>query len=212
MKVDDERSLIAEPFDFVREVEAVEGPLRRYARKLTQDDAACDDLIQDTLLRAWAAKDRFAAGTNFKAWLFRIARNHFLSGRRQSKRQVYLDAETISRLLTTPPTQERAMHLRDMDRALDKLSPGQATAFRMVQDGCDPEVAARQIGIPIGALRSRMSRARKAVQAFFDQPVDAERRLTWFTTGELEKPPAPPKPETRDVYKKWKASGCRTIG
>lgn len=212
MGVDDEPSAHGEVFDFAREFEKVAGPLRRYARKLTQNDAACDDLVQDTLLRAWAARDRFVAGTNLKAWLFRIARNRFLSVRQRSKRQVLLDADEINRLLTTPPSQEYAIHLRDIDRALAKLSPAQATALRMIQDGCDPDVAARLIGISNGTLRQRMSRGRKAVKAFFDQPVSMNTHLTDFAKEDIEKALAVPQPEVRNFYKEWKASGSRKIG
>lgn len=199
-------------FDFVCEVEAVVGALRRYAKRLTRDDAACDDLVQDTLLRAWAARERFSVGTNFKAWLFRIARNRFLTEMSRSKRQVDLDDDTINRLLTMQPAQEESVHMRDLERALDTLPLDHAAALWAIHDGRTHDVAAQQMGISSSALRSRTFRARKAIGAFFDNPAGATppaRNPSCPSTSNAEG-------ETRssrgNVYSKWKLSRCRMIG
>ena len=180
---------------FVAAIEAVMPALRRYARHLGRDHGDGDDLVQETMVRAWAARTRFQPGTNFRAWLFRILRNLFLSDRRRGGHSVSWNPELDDDRLVTPADQESGVMLADLDAALDSITPGQAEALVLVaQEGLSYEEAAAQLGVPMGTVRSRVFRARAAV-------ID---RLS----GE---DPVPP-PAGGDLYRQWKHAGTGMIG
>ena len=109
---------------FARAMRLVMPSLRGYARRLARDDG--EDLVQDTLMRAWNSRSGFEPGSNFRAWLFRIARNSFLSGVRRSARNVQWDPEVHDRLLVSPPAQDELLYLRDLRNALNVLPPPSA--------------------------------------------------------------------------------------
>ena len=149
---------------FVAAIDAVLPALRRYARQLSRDQGDGDDLVQETMVRAWAARSRFQPGTNFRAWLFRILRNLFLSGRRRAGRSVSWNPAVDDDRLVTPADQESGVMLADLDAALDSITPGQAEALVLVaQEGLSYEEAALRLGVPMGTVRSRVFRARAAV-------------------------------------------------
>lgn len=205
-----ERNGTGTGYDFMVELGNVRVPLLRYARRLTGNDAAGDDLVQDTLLRAWSARDRFAAGTNFKAWLFRIARNSFLSGRRRLKLHVDIADETVAHLLTAPASQEAGLHFQDLRRAVATLPSAQAEALLAVSGGgAGYEEVAETLGIPTGTLRSRVHRARMAVLDLIDPPAGATQ-----SAAAPDRPAAAAANDTTrtGVYAAWKASGSRMIG
>lgn len=185
-------------------VRSVMPSLRGYTKRLARDEG--DDLVQETLLRAWHARARFTPGTNFKAWLFRIARNWFLSNLRRSRRNVEWNPDLHDRLLVAGATQDDALYSRDLDRALAALPPGQREALLLVtREGLSYEEAARRAGQELGTLKSRVARARVALAAHFsDTRVRPAADLPM--QRELSE-----NPET-DVYSRWKASGSRTIG
>lgn len=198
-------------YDFAGEIRGARGPLLRYAQRLTGSEAARDDLFQDTLLRAWVARDRFIAGTNYKAWLFRIARNVFLSGLRRRKRQLDLSDDDIGRLLTAPASQETELHLGDLQRAMAKLPAEQAEALAAI-DGAQEQYTeiAANLGIPPGTLRSRVYRGRQKLAALMNDPVawtGVEPEAANDTDATDPSDHAP-----RDAYAAWKASGSRMIG
>jgi len=185
--------------------------LRSYARRLTGNGADGDDLVQDTLTRAWKARDRFEAGTNLKAWMMRIERNSFLSGRQRDRRCVDLDSELMERRLVEGPRQEEAIHFANLDRAIEALSAGQREAFRNVAGGQGYKQAAEKLGIAESTLKSRVSRARAAlVRALESGPTaviandhSSSLRMEGVDYGEAE---------TGTIYEAWKRSGSRTIG
>lgn len=186
---------------FVAAVDGVLPALRRYARHLTRDQGDGDDLVQETMTRAWAARTRFEPGTNFRAWLFRILRNLFLSDRRKGRRSVSWNPETDDDRLVTPADQESGVMLADLDVALGSITPGQAEALVLVaQEGLSYEEAAVRLGVPMGTVRSRVFRARVAVVALLSGAQ-----------------PAPvPEPEVaaaaNERYLAWKQGGTRLIG
>lgn len=100
------------PECFVTAVRSVMPSLRGYTRRLAQADS--DDLVQETLVRAWFARSRFIPGTNFKAWVFRIARNCFLSNVRRARRSVQWNPDVHDRLLVSQATQDDALNMRDL--------------------------------------------------------------------------------------------------
>src|SRR5690349_1300673 len=103
--------------------------LRAYAISLSRNLDYADDLVQDTILRAWANLDRFEAGTNLHAWLFTILRNGFLSQRRKKRREVEDADESYAKRLPAPPEQHGKCDVQDMLEALSKLPLDQREAL-----------------------------------------------------------------------------------
>jgi len=186
---------------FVAAMEAVLPSLRRYARQLSRDQGDGDDLVQETMARAWAARTRFQPGTNFRAWLFRILRNLFLTNRRRDGRSVSWNPDIDDDRLVTPADQESGVMLADLDAALDSITPGQAEALVLVtQEGLSYEEAAVRLGVPMGTVRSRVFRARAAV-------ID---RLAGTTPVPAMLPPPPA--AMGEGYRRWKHAGTGMIG
>jgi RNA polymerase sigma-70 factor (ECF subfamily) len=135
--------------------------LRAYARSLTHDAVYADDLVQETLIKAWSKMDHFERGTNLPAWLFTILRYTFYSNNRKKRREVEdADGEYASRLAVNP---EQGGHLdfTDFQIALGKLCPEQREALLLVAaQGFSYEEAAGICGVLIGTVKSRVSRAR----------------------------------------------------
>ena len=151
---------------FKAELTAAIPHLRAYGRSLTGDMDRADDLVQDTMLKAWASRDRFAAGTSMKAWTFVILRNVFLSQMRRQKFHGDYDELTAERLLVAAPLQEEATHVADIQRALLELSADQREALILVgAGGMSYEEAARICDVAVGTMKSRVSRARTALEA-----------------------------------------------
>lgn len=135
--------------------------LRAFARTLAGDAAAADDLAQETLLKAWASRDRFEPGSNLRAWLFTILRNAFYSNWRKRRREVG-DADGVhAARLASPPSQDHHLALRDFEAALATLPPDQREALVLVgAAGMAYEEAAQVCGVAVGTIKSRVSRAR----------------------------------------------------
>jgi len=200
---DEARAAAAE---FERAARCVMPVLGRYARRLTGEATVAEDLVQDALLRAWSARESFRPGTNFRAWLLRIARNAFLSDIRRNRRQVAWDPDTHDRLMATVATQDDALYQADFQRALDKLPAMQAEAFLLItHDGMSYDEAAAWLGMERGTLGSYVSRARARLRAeCLADTLQPDRPDRAGATG--------PSEDARSVYERWKASGSRTIG
>jgi len=153
-----------EPGDDFRACVAELAPrLRAFARLLVRDRALTDDLVQDTLLRAMEREQDWQAGTNLRAWLFRILRNRFVdeTRRRRVERRI---AESVAAPAAEAPRQADADALRDLDRALAALPPAQREALILVA-ALDMSVAeaAEIAGVAEGTIKARVSRARAAL-------------------------------------------------
>lgn len=135
--------------------------LRAFAYTLTYDLDRSDDLVQDTLVRAWSKADSFTRGTNLTAWLFTILRNLFYSEQRKRKREVE-DADGVhAGRLTSLPEQEVRLELREFRTALDALPLSQREALVLVgAQNFTYEEAAVICGVAVGTVKSRVSRAR----------------------------------------------------
>lgn len=147
--------------------------LRRYAMSLARQRDEADDLVQECLVKALGAADKFQPGTNLRAWLFTILRNAFINKTRDRTRAMAL-SDGMARLhgLSSPPAQHASMELRETSEAIDRLPPSQRQALILVvHDGCSYQKAARIMGTPTGTVRSRLSRAREALRA---EPVARE--------------------------------------
>ncbi|QHL90441.1 sigma-70 family RNA polymerase sigma factor [Sphingomonas changnyeongensis] len=157
---------------FERELTALIPRLRAHARSLTRDAAAAEDLAQDSLMRAWAARDRFEPGSNLRAWLFMIQRNLFLTQRRRDKFAGAWDDAQAERLLVARPEQEAAIALREAGAAMAALPPAQREALLLVAAcGYGYDEAAQAAGSRVGTMKSRVFRARAAMEAMLDGDV-----------------------------------------
>ena len=188
---------------FMDAVRPILPSLRAYGRRLTGNLPDTDDLVQDTLARAWGARGRFEAGTNLKAWMMRIERNSFLNGRRRAARQIELDPEVLDRTLSEPAAQEERLHLGDLDRAVHALPAVQREAFEAVSSGIRYDDLAQKLGVPEGTLKSRVSRARSAILDSIDKGIRPQELYLVPTAGQAD---------TTSLYEAWKRSGSRTIG
>jgi len=143
--------------------------LRAFARSLCNDATAADDLVQDTMLRAWKARDRYAANTSFRAWSFTILRNVFYSEKRRSWRSTELAPEIAERTLVAADNPAKGIELVELRNALDHLPDDQREAIILVgAGGMAYEEAAQIVGCAVGTIKSRVSRARKALAAMLD--------------------------------------------
>jgi RNA polymerase sigma-70 factor (ECF subfamily) len=151
---------------FRRELVALIPHLRAFARTLCGDPAAADDLAQDAMLKAWDARASFQLGTNMKAWTFMILRNQFYSEKRRSWRQSQLDQEAAERTLVAADDPEAPVALDELRLALRSLPDEQREALVLVgAGGFAYEEAAEICGCAVGTVKSRVSRARRALQA-----------------------------------------------
>jgi len=136
--------------------------LRTFAMALTNDLSRADDLVQETILRAWQNQDRFEPGSNLGAWLFTILRNLFYSHLRRMKREVADSDGSYAAQLRTAPDQEAGVIVKDMWRALGELPPDQREALLLVgAEGMSYDEAARICGVAVGTIKSRVNRARR---------------------------------------------------
>jgi RNA polymerase sigma-70 factor, ECF subfamily len=151
--------------------------LRRYARALTRSADRADDLVQETLLRAISKAHLWQIGTDLRAWLFTIMHNHYVNMvRRAIRDEVTIDIEQVSSSLVaiTDPTASR--QLREVDRALARLPGEQREVILLVGlEGMSYESAAQVLSVPVGTVRSRLSRGREALRRLMELPERVEK-------------------------------------
>ena len=138
--------------------------LRRYARALAGDKASADDLVQDTLERAWAKLHLYRRGTDLRAWLFTVMHNVHVNKVRAARATDPLEEEMPE--LAQRAAQGDALLMRDLDRAIARLPAEQRAVLLLVTlEEMSYEQVARTLGIPIGTVMSRLSRAREKLRA-----------------------------------------------
>ncbi|MBC7986694.1 MAG: sigma-70 family RNA polymerase sigma factor [Sphingomonadaceae bacterium] len=163
--------------DFRDQLGQVIPHLRAFGRSLSGNRDTADDLVQETLLKAWAARKRFQAGTNMRAWTFIILRNLFLSQMRRSRFKGEWDDLTADRLLAAPASQDRHVELGDLQRALMHLPEPQREALILVgAGGFAYEEAAEICGCAVGTIKSRVARGRVALEALMAEGKLSSRR------------------------------------
>ncbi len=168
---DDERRPYADPVplpdnEFKDQLALVIPHLRAFGRSLSGSRDLADDLVQETLLKAWAARKRFQAGTNMRAWTFIILRNLFLSQMRRARFKGEWDELTAAKILAAPAGQDKHIELGDMQRALLELPQPQREALILVgAGGFAYEEAAEICGCAVGTIKSRVARGRVALEA-----------------------------------------------
>ena len=135
--------------------------LRAFARGLTGDVSAADDLVQDTVLKAWSKFHLYQPGTNLRAWLFTILRNSFLSGRRKSAKEVSDSEGSFAAKLASKPDHDGRLAMQELTVALRQLPDEQREALLLVGAlGFSVEEAAETCGCAPGTIKSRANRGR----------------------------------------------------
>jgi RNA polymerase sigma factor (sigma-70 family) len=137
--------------------------LRRYARALVGDRATADDLVQDTLERAWAKLHLYRRGTDLRAWLFTVMHNVHVNRVRAMRPTDLLEDDMPE--LAQRASQGDALLVRDLDRAIARLPTEQRSVLLLVTlEEMSYEEVARSLGVPIGTVMSRLSRAREKLR------------------------------------------------
>ncbi|HVF94634.1 MAG TPA: sigma-70 family RNA polymerase sigma factor [Sphingomonas sp.] len=151
--------------------------LRAFGRSLSGSRDLADDLVQETLLKAWAARQRFQAGTNMRAWTFIILRNLYLSQMRRARFKGEWDDLVADRILAAPASQDRHVELGDMQRALMHLPQPQREALILVgAGGFAYEEAAEICQVAVGTIKSRVARGRVALETIMNDGSLPSRR------------------------------------
>ncbi|HET9160853.1 MAG TPA: sigma-70 family RNA polymerase sigma factor, partial [Caulobacteraceae bacterium] len=155
---------------FKRELITLIPHLRAFARTLAGDPAGADDLAQDAMMKAWDARASYQMGTNMKAWTFMILRNQFYSEKRRSWRQTQLDQEAAERTLIAADDPESPVALDELRLSIGMLPAEQREALILVgAGGFAYEEAAEICGCAVGTVKSRVSRARRALHAILEE-------------------------------------------
>lgn len=161
--------MVHESADFKRDLIAALPKLRAFAVSLIGNPDRADDLVQDTIMKAWAKQDSFEPGTNIKAWLFTILRNEFYSQMRKRGREVQDSDGIFTEQLSVHPAQYGSLDLQDFRKALDKLPDDQREAIILVgASGFSYEEAAEICECAVGTIKSRVSRARTRLQELLE--------------------------------------------
>src|ERR1700682_5073616 len=163
--------------DFGRMVEAEIPRLRRYARALTRDVVRADDLVQNGLTRAIAKQHLWQHGTDLRAWLFTILHNQHVNEVRRSIREgsnvTLEEAPQLTVQSNTIPT----LQLRDLERAIGKLPPEQRQVILLVGlEGMSYEEVGSVLNVPVGTVRSRLSRGRDQLRLLMGMEERAKHR------------------------------------
>ena len=147
--------------------------LKKFAYRLTRNTADAEDLLQSTILRAMEKKHLFEKGTNLFSWTSKIMYNMFVSAyRRKTKFESQYDPESYIENESTEADQETRMTLKDVDRAMNELSDEHREILVMIcAKGMQYAEVSEKLQIPVGTVRSRLSRARESLQNAMETPV-----------------------------------------
>ena len=159
---------------FRKELLAVIPSLRAFARGLCGNRDLADDLAQEALAKAWAAQASFTPGTNFRAWIFRILRNHFYTTATVARRFTSYDPELAERTLISVPNQGGGLLLEDLQRGLLTLPAEQREALLLLESGLQWNEIADIMGVPLGTVKSRITRGRTALRRYIEGPDDGD--------------------------------------
>jgi len=135
--------------------------LRAFAWSLSHNGSDADDLVQDTLIKAWTNRDKYESGTNLRAWLFTILRNTYYTQISRRRREVRDETGEYASTLKSAPTQDWTIAMRDLQSALAELPSEHREALILVgAAGLSYEEAAEICGCALGTIKSRVNRAR----------------------------------------------------
>lgn len=143
--------------------------LRAFAWSLSHNGSDADDLVQDTLIKAWSNREKFEVGTNLRAWLFTILRNTYYTNVLRRRREVRDEQGEYASTLHSPPTQDWSVAMRALQTALLQLPDEHREALILVgAAGLSYEEAAEICGCALGTIKSRVNRARVRLLKIMD--------------------------------------------
>jgi RNA polymerase sigma-70 factor (ECF subfamily) len=143
--------------------------LRAFAWSLSHNGSDADDLVQDTLIKAWTNRDKFEPGTNLRAWLFTILRNTYYTNVLRRRREVRDETGEYASTLKAAPTQDWSVAMRSLQQALQQLPDEHREALILVgAAGLSYEEAAEICGCALGTIKSRVNRARARLLKIMD--------------------------------------------
>jgi RNA polymerase sigma-70 factor (ECF subfamily) len=155
--------------DWRNEVVAMIPALRAFAWSLSHNGSDADDLVQDTLIKAWTNRDKFEPGTNLRAWLFTILRNTYYTQINRRRREVRDETGEYANTLSSPPTQDWSVAMRALQAGLARLPDEHREALILVgAAGLSYEEAAEICGCALGTIKSRVNRARARLLKIMD--------------------------------------------
>ncbi|HUK60889.1 MAG TPA: sigma-70 family RNA polymerase sigma factor [Stellaceae bacterium] len=162
--------------DICKKIEEEIPRLRRYARALTRDVNAADDLVQDCLTRALSKVHLWQKGTDLRAWLFTILHNQYVNHVRRAVREgAAVGLSDSEPLLTSAPNQSKRLELRDLERAIARLPEEQRSVLLLVGlEGMRYEEVAQVLDVPVGTIRSRLSRGREMLRQLMGMVPERE--------------------------------------
>lgn len=166
---------IVDPVDWRTAIHQYLPSLRAFAFTLSRNSADADDLVQETLTKAWAHRARFEPGSNLRAWLFTILRNSWYTGAAKRRREVPDEEGRYAASLTSEASQEWTAELTSLRTALNALPPEHREAIVMVgAAGLSYQEAADIAGCAVGTIKSRVNRARHRLAVLLDMKIPFE--------------------------------------
>jgi RNA polymerase sigma-70 factor (ECF subfamily) len=155
--------------DFKAALIAVLPSLRAFARSLCRNAVEADDLVQETMLKAWSARESYIEESNFKAWAFRILRNSLYSNWRKNSRLTQLDDTVYEKTAKATDNAETALELAEVSEAILDLPLEQREALILIAaGGFNYEEVAAIAGVAVGTIKSRVSRGRANLIALME--------------------------------------------
>lgn len=166
---------IVDPVEWRASISDFLPSLRAFAFTLSRNSADADDLVQETLTKAWAHRTRFEPGSNLRAWLFTILRNSWYTGAAKRRREIADEEGRYAASLTAEASQEWTAELTSLQAALNALPPEHREAIVMVgAAGLSYQEAADIAGCAVGTIKSRVNRARHRLALLLDMEPPPE--------------------------------------
>lgn len=152
--------------DFLKEYQSLEHRLYAFAVKLTRSKTDADDLLQETVIRAYSNRDKFQIGTNFKSWITTIMRNIFINNYRTKKRRNIVDGSIEEHTYAMPSNavsnnSESNLMMEELSKILEAVKPKYRIPFLMYYKGYGYQEIAAEMNLPIGTVKSRLFTARQ---------------------------------------------------
>lgn len=155
------------------------GVLRAFAMSLCRNPTLADDLVQETVMKAWKSIDQFKVGTNMRAWLFTILRNHYYTVYAKSRREVGDADGVMTESLSVKPEHDGRLAYQDFLKAFEQLPVEQREALTLVgASGFAYHEAAEMCGVATGTIKSRVARARQHLVEILKLSPDDSLELT----------------------------------
>ncbi|MEM8528435.1 MAG: RNA polymerase sigma factor [Bacteroidota bacterium] len=156
--------------EFLSAYGELEQRLYAFAMKLTRNRSDADDLLQETVIRAYSNRDKFQLGTNFKSWITTIMRNTFINNYRTRKRKNIVDGSLEDHTYAVesnivPNNCESNLMMEELSSILNSVKPKYRIPFLMYYKGYEYSEIATEMSLPIGTVKSRLFTARQKLSA-----------------------------------------------